>query len=115
MNLSLVSISTTVLILSGVCAAEDSSTSFQSRVFPVLQAHCTKCHGTEKQKAKLSFAGPHGAEQLAAGRDLWFRVAERIEAGEMPPEDEKPLSPAERQAVVAWVRGDFIGLLAAKQ
>jgi len=104
-----------ILAFSGMCRAEDPAVAFQARVFPVLQAHCTKCHGTEKQKGKISFAGGHGVEQLAAERELWFRVVEKVDAGEMPPEDEKQLTPAERQAIVAWIRGDFIDLLAAKQ
>ena len=95
--------------------AADAATTFQSRILPVLEAHCTQCHGAEKQKAKLNFAGPRDLAHLTADRELWFRVLDQIEAGEMPPKDEKQLSPADRQAILAWVRTDFAALQAAHQ
>ena len=96
-------------------AAEDAPAAFDSRVMPVLAAHCTKCHGTEKQKAKINLAGAHSQKQLSDERDLWFRVFDQVEAGTMPPEDEKQPSASERKAVAAWIRGEFTDLMAANQ
>ena len=58
--------------------AADATSSFQTRVLPVLEAHCTKCHGAEKQKAKLNFSGARDPAKLSADRDLWFRVLEQL-------------------------------------
>ncbi len=104
-----------VLALAHSACAADATTTFQSRVLPVLEAHCTKCHGAEKQKARLNFAGPRDLARLTADRELWFRVLDQIEAGEMPPKDEKQLSPADRQTLLDWVRTDFAALQAAHQ
>jgi hypothetical protein len=104
-----------LLALGGMCRAEDASSAFHSRVSPVLQSHCIKCHGPQKQKAKINFATARGLEQLAADRDLWFRVVDKVEAGEMPPDDEPKLSAAERQSILGWVRGDYVDLLVARQ
>ena len=105
----------TVFAIAGICRAEDAAGAFHSKVSPVLQSHCVNCHGPQKQKAKINFATERGLEQLVADRDLWFRVVEKVEAGEMPPEDEPKLSAAERQSILGWVRGDYVDLLIARQ
>lgn len=104
-----------VLSIVGICRAEDAASAFHSRVSPLLESHCIKCHGPEKHKAKIDFTGERGLDQLAADRELWFRVLDKVEAGEMPPEDEPQLSAAERQRILGWIRGDYIDLLAARQ
>lgn len=98
-----------------VVTADDAATGFRSRVLPVLEAHCTRCHGGEKPKAKLDLKGPRSLDQLRSQQRHWFQVLERIQAGTMPPEDAEPLSAAEKQAVAGWVRGEFIQLLSEQQ
>ena len=104
-----------IFVLSNICAAEDAATAFRSRVLPVLNAHCTKCHGAEKQKAKINLSGVRNLEQIGADRELFFRVLDKVEAGEMPPEDEKKLSQPERKAIIDWIRGDFTEVQIANQ
>src|SRR5437660_719559 len=100
-----------VFALPEVCVAEDAATAFQSRVLPILKTHCARCHGTEKPKAKITLVSVRSQEQLAVDRELWFRVLDQIEAGAMPPEGEKTLSKPDRQAIIAWIRGEFTELL----
>lgn len=95
--------------------ADDAAAVFQSRIQPLLKTYCTECHGGTKPKARVNLSGERTLEQLTADRDLWFRVLDQIEAGTMPPEDEKQPTKAERAALAAWVRGDFTGMLLAKQ
>src|SRR5947208_3156288 len=104
-----------ILILATISKADDAATSFHSRIQPLLQTYCTKCHGTEKQKARLNFAGTRTREQLADERDVWFRMLDKVESATMPPEDEKQPSKAERDALTAWVRGDFTSMLVTRQ
>ncbi|MBA3699771.1 MAG: DUF1592 domain-containing protein [Planctomycetes bacterium] len=94
--------------------AGDATATFSSRVLPILKTRCAECHGAEKQKAKLDLSQPRTTEQLAADRDLWFRVLEQIESGEMPPEDAKPLSAREKEALTTWIRGDLSKLMLAR-
>jgi mono/diheme cytochrome c family protein len=96
-------------------AAEDAAAAYQARVQPLLATYCTRCHGTEKQKAKISFAGARGADQLAGERELWFRALDQVDSREMPPENEKQPSSAERAAIAAWIRGSYTDLLLARQ
>ena len=99
-----------------ISAAENASASFSSRVQPLLTTYCTECHGTQKQKAKISFAGPRTSERIIGEKDLWFRVLEQIESQAMPPEEEKKKPSAKERAVLsAWIRGDYTGALIAQQ
>ncbi|MEY5026187.1 MAG: hypothetical protein RLZZ244_1715 [Verrucomicrobiota bacterium] len=57
----------------------------------LLETYCQECHGPEKQKGKFrvddlsfSLADAHTAER-------WQKVLDALNAGEMPPEGEKPL------------------------
>ncbi len=101
--------------LAQLAAAQDAASSFSSRVQPLLKTYCTECHAGTKPKAGIQLAGPRTTDQLAAERDHWFRVLDALEAGTMPPKDEKQPTPAERTALVAWLRGDFTSTLLARQ
>ena len=80
-----------------------------------LKTYCTECHAGAKPKAGIQLSGARTIEQLAAERDHWFHVLDALEAGTMPPKDEKQPTPTERAALVAWLRGDFTNTLLAKQ
>jgi len=96
-------------------SAQDAAGTFQSRIQPLLKTYCTECHAGAKPKAGFNLSGARTAEQLCAERDVWFRVLDQVEAGTMPPKDEKQPTAAERAALVAWLRGDFTNALLAKQ
>lgn len=87
--------------------AAEHADSFQKKVLPVLKEHCASCHGNAKQKAKINFTAARAAQQLSAEADLWFRMLDQVESGNMPPEDEEPLSANEKKALADWVRGSL--------
>ncbi|PAW84135.1 MAG: hypothetical protein B9S33_12410, partial [Pedosphaera sp. Tous-C6FEB] len=101
--------------LSAVAVAQDAASAFTSRVQPLLKTYCVECHAGAKPKAGVQLSGPRTADQLATERDQWFRVLDALEAGTMPPKDEKQPTPAERAALVAWLRADFTNALLARQ
>lgn len=104
-----------ITLVIGGAHAGDAAAMFQSQVMPILKTRCGECHGEEKPKAKLTLTGRRTLEQLSSERDAWFHVLDQIEAGTMPPEDEKPLTAAERKTLVGWIRGSFTETLIAKQ
>lgn len=78
---------------------------FRDDVAPFLQKNCLACHGSEKQEAKLDLAPFDSVAKVTAGHQIWEIVLERLEAGEMPPEDAQPQPTAdERKAIAAWIR-----------
>lgn len=59
--------------------------SFRDKVLPFLEAHCNRCHGTERPRGGLTLSNYQ--QETAARKDLkvWERVLQRIDAHEMPP------------------------------
>ena len=80
---------------------------YTSQVVPFLKTHCVACHGPDKSKGKITVDTLDG--ELSAGHELerWGKILKMLETGEMPPEDEKQPSNAERKAVIAWIHSSF--------
>ena len=75
---------------------------FEEEIFPILQKSCLQCHGGEKTKGKVDFSKILTERDAEAHPDLWETVAEVVELGEMPPDDEKPLSEENKKTFELW-------------
>ncbi len=78
---------------------------FESKVRPVLEAHCYSCHSQQVAKPKgdlrLDRLSPGYADD--ASRERWLAVLKRVKAGEMPPKS-KPRPPeAELRLLTDWI------------
>ena len=72
-------------------------------VQPFFEEHCNKCHGPKKQKGdlrtdtlKINFDSPK-----IMGH--WEEIMNRINTGDMPPEDEKQPKPDDIARVAEWI------------
>ena len=78
--------------------------SFEKEILPVLKANCVKCHGANKQKGDVrldTLSTDFLNDRRAA--EIWHDASDQIKLGEMPPEDEKPLTSVERQLITEWI------------
>jgi mono/diheme cytochrome c family protein len=75
----------------------------RAAIAPVLARHCVACHGPDTQEGdlRLDTLGHDFAIPQVAAR--WRDVADRIRAGEMPPEDCPRPEPAETAAMLDWI------------
>jgi len=101
------------LAVSGMARAEPAT--FATRVAPILEQHCTVCHGAEKQKAQLRLdthaallAGAEDGAVLIAGdlkaSELFRRIILPETDEDVMPSDGKPhLSPAEIAVLEKWI------------
>ncbi len=82
---------------------EDLQPVFNESVKPILENNCYSCHGDEKQKGGLQLNTLDA--DIIHGKDgaKWRAALDMINLGEMPPEDEPPLSDKERQMLVEWL------------
>lgn len=55
----------------------------------LLTANCVSCHGTEKQKGKFRVDDLPFTITTVEAAERWQKVLNQLNAGEMPPEDEK--------------------------
>jgi hypothetical protein len=78
---------------------------FDDVVQPFLKTYCVDCHGSAKRQAKLDLSAFTSAGTVVKNPRIWERVAERLEAEEMPPA-KAPKHPTahERRAVLDWLR-----------
>ena len=74
-------------------------------VEPFLRQHCIKCHGEKKQKGELRLdtLSRDFTQPGVAGR--WHDVIEKVNAGEMPPDDEKQPQAADAARFVEALNG----------
>jgi hypothetical protein len=79
-----------------------SAGGFEAEVLPLIKRSCLKCHGGEKTKGKVDFSKILTERDAGAHLDLWEKVIEMVELGEMPPEKEKPLSSGEKKIFQVW-------------
>ena len=98
-------------MLAAVCAlppfpasADAAAPDFKRDVHPVLEKHCFKCHGPEKQKSdlRLDTLTPDLLNDRPAA-ETWHDVLNAMNLGEMPPEDEPRLSDKDRTALIGWL------------
>jgi hypothetical protein len=70
---------------------------------PILTRHCLACHGPDTQEGdlRLDALGHDLASPQVAAR--WRDVADRIRAGDMPPEERPRPEPTETAAILAWI------------
>jgi len=104
-----------LLALSLAATAYAEPATFATRVAPILDQHCTVCHGAEKQKGKLRLdtlaamlAGSENGAVLTAGdphaSELFRRVILPETDEDVMPSDGKPhLSDAEIAVLEKWI------------
>ena len=76
---------------------------YQRDVTPILTAKCGKCHGAETQEGDVRFDELTTDFSNRAAAHTWREARNAINAAEMPPEDETPLTTEERETVLAWI------------
>jgi hypothetical protein len=68
-----------------------------------FKERCVQCHGPKKQKAKLRFDTLDWKPGDLNNLETWRAIADQLELGEMPPENEPQPTPAERAAMLKWI------------
>src|SRR5689334_18782308 len=82
---------------------EKAMKTFKVEVAFVINTYCLRCHGDKKQKAGVRFDYAVKTPGVPSFRTLWKKAAAHVEGGDMPPEDQKQPSAAERKLVLEWV------------
>jgi len=78
-----------------------------------LAQHCLACHGADKPKADLRLDTLSTDLSVAAARETWTAVVERLEAGEMPPKEKPRPAEGDIRAVLASIKPPLAVAIAA--
>ena len=94
-----------VLFLSGVFSTTTAADFPQ--IQPILKSHCISCHGPERQKGNLRLDTLTGDFTNSREAAAWIEVRDRINLGEMPPEDEPQLNAEQQLQVSNWIAAEL--------
>src|SRR5688572_12462353 len=79
--------------------AANSPIAFESHILPLLQIRCAKCHGEGKMEGGLDIRrkfqllkGGDSGPAIIEGKPEESLLLQKLEKGEMPPEDEGQLN-----------------------
>jgi len=75
----------------------------EALVRPFFVEHCTKCHDAKKQKGDLRVDDLAVNTQSPKVMMQWEEIMNRINSGDMPPEDEKRPPPEHVSKVAEWI------------
>lgn len=78
-----------VLLLSPAASLRADEASFRGTVLPFLKSYCIDCHSGDEPEAKFDLSGYTDLTSVVSDLGHCELVRERLESGEMPPEDEK--------------------------
>ncbi|MHA3773730.1 DUF1592 domain-containing protein [Verrucomicrobiota bacterium sgz303538] len=95
--------------LAGAVAAHatEGAVTLQKDIKPLLQEYCLDCHNPKKQKGDLNLAEYIDNEKLYENREVWEKVFESVEAGDMPPDNKPQPSEDQRQVLLHYVEGQL--------
>ena len=95
-------VSLLVFALSWVPTKADDE--FQEKLQPLFAQHCVKCHGGDKVKGKVNLKEIGNARQFLGKPALIKELIDVLDAGDMPPEDEPQLKPADRAELLTTLK-----------
>lgn len=107
---------TQMLAKKNVVVKKDHVPTFQHEVRVVFESKCISCHGkdlvTESdldlRSLKAIMIGGTSGDVIVPGKSKKSLLWQRIIEGDMPPEDETPLTDQEKQLIQDWInRGTF--------
>lgn len=96
------------VILTGPAQADEASDKIANAAKAVLEKSCARCHANGQAEGGFSFVLDVkqlvDRKKIIAGDAAKSRLFKKVQAGEMPPEDEKPRpTPEEINTLKAWI------------
>lgn len=80
----------------------------------VLKAKCYECHNEKKTKGDVDLERFAGDPQIQKHFEVWLKVKDTIENGDMPPPKAHQMSDQEHTALLGWVNGELDHLAEAQ-
>jgi hypothetical protein len=76
---------------------------FREHSLPLVKQYCLECHSTDAKEGELDLERFATLAEVRQGTGSWLKVAEMLDAGEMPPKDATQPSADERRKLRGWV------------
>ena len=98
-----------------VARTDDAIANFRSKVQPLMKQLCYRCHGDAKQEANLHLGRLNTDLVVGSDAEAWHDVLNKINLGEMPPEDEPQPTEEQRKVITQWITAELKRAAAAKK
>jgi len=98
-----------IVLLAGVCLFQTAALAqtFDQSVRPLLTQTCRGCHNEKLASGGLDVAAFLDPASVAAKREGWELILDKLRSGEMPPPGIPKPSPEKVDALVTYVEGQF--------
>ncbi|MEW4489528.1 DUF1592 domain-containing protein [Thalassoglobus sp. JC818] len=104
----LICVSGSVLLLSASILNAETTRKRPDEINKFLTEHCAGCHEGEYSEANFDITALQADTSDSKNLERWVRIYDRVEQGEMPPEEGSDLSDSEREAfgekLSGWIR-----------
>ncbi len=87
--------------------AQDSKLNFDRDVRPVLTKRCHGCHGPKEPMGDFRMDMLNADLLGGADAETWHDILNKLNLGEMPPDDAPPLTDTQRRVVVDWLSAEL--------
>ncbi len=87
------------------CAGEPGTDAKVARSF--LDAHCVRCHDKKNPEGNISLLALPADPKTPKDIEIWKRVYEQLDNGQMPPQDSKQPPAADRQVAIASIKSNL--------
>lgn len=72
----------------------------------LMKTHCARCHNEDKAKGKFKLTDL-GQRPVGDNLQRWLDALDLVTSEEMPPEDDSEISTADRQKLIAYLKGQL--------
>ncbi|MEL6898323.1 MAG: DUF1587 domain-containing protein, partial [Planctomycetota bacterium] len=96
-------------------AGPAKSSAFTTMVQPFFQDYCVHCHDEDTTQGGLNLVDLRDDFQSGVSAQHWVEVMDRINLGEMPPEEEARPPSDETAAVLDWIAGRVAAIRAKRE
>ncbi|WP_197454726.1 DUF1592 domain-containing protein [Stieleria varia] len=102
-----------LLLGSWASTATADSVSFRQTVQPFFAEHCVRCHDEKLTEGELNLRSLSADFDDSMAAQRWVEILDRINLGEMPPEDEPRPTPEQLEVVTGWITDQLQQMRAA--
>src|ERR1051325_11511691 len=76
---------------------------FAEHIKPVLEQYCFDCHNADKHKGDLDLVKIAGNTNFLEQHEVWEKVIDALDSGDMPPEKKPQPAPAQREMLLGFI------------
>lgn len=87
-------------------AQEPPVDEFATKIRPILNKHCFRCHRGPEAQGGLNLAPIKTTEQALKRPNLWINVMTRVNLSEMPPQGSREINQDHRNALIGWIEAN---------